>query len=181
MEPEIVERDRIILVGFSFFGDPFSEHGGWTEENEVGRLWNRFLAYWVENRDRVKHLRDNDLAYEVHVGGYQETDAKGYYEVFVGMAVTELEDVPVQLLVKVLPPTQYAVFTLLGEQIVSDWPRMVYREWLPAVGRESAHDYLIELYDRRFKGLENLAESRLDVYVPVRRVQSGRFSSLSKR
>ena len=41
-------------------------------------------------------------------------------------------------------------------------------QWLPASGYESAHDYLIELYDQRFKGLENLAESELDVYVPVR-------------
>jgi AraC family transcriptional regulator len=170
MEPKIVEREQIILVGFSFYGDPFSEHGGWTEENEVGRLWQRFLAYLAENRDRVKHLRGDDLAYEVHIGGYEETDAKGYYEVFVGMEVTELEDVPVQLLIKVLPPTRYAVFTLRGERIASDWPRMVYEEWLPSSGYQSAHDYLIELYDQRFKGLENLAGSELDIHVPVRQV-----------
>jgi AraC family transcriptional regulator len=82
--------------------------------------------------------------------------------------VTELGDMPVQLLVKVLPSTRYAVFTLRGEQIASDWPRMIYDEWLPGSGYESAHDYLIELYDQRFKGLENLAESELDIYVPVR-------------
>ena len=44
MEPTIIERDKIILVGFSFFGDPF-QAGEWTEENEIGRLWNRFMAY----------------------------------------------------------------------------------------------------------------------------------------
>lgn len=168
MEPKIVEKDQIILVGFSFYGDPFAESGGWTEENEVGRLWQRFLAYWAENQSRVQHLRGGDLAYEVHTGGYEETNSMGHYEVFVGMEVTELEDVPVQLLVKVLPPTRYAVFTLRGEQITSDWPHMIYNEWLPASGYRSAHDYLIELYDQRFKGLENLAESELDIYVPVR-------------
>jgi len=167
MEPKVIEKGQIILVGFSFFGDPFAESDGWTEENEVGRLWQRFLAYWAENRDRVKHLRDDDLAYEVHVGGYQETGSKGHVEVFVGMEVTELEDAPVQLLVKVLPATRYAVFTLRGEQITSDWPRMIYQEWLPVAGYKSTHDYLIELYDQRFKGLENLAESELDIYVPV--------------
>jgi AraC family transcriptional regulator len=168
MEPKIVEKGQIILVGFSFYGDPFAESGGWTEENEVGRLWQRFLVYWAGNEDRVKHRRGDGLAYEVHVGGYEETASMGHYEVFVGMEVTELGDMPVQLLVKVLPSTRYAVFTLRGEQIASDWPRMIYDEWLPGSGYESAHDYLIELYDQRFKGLENLAESELDIYVPVR-------------
>jgi AraC family transcriptional regulator len=168
MEPKIVEKGQIILVGFSFYGDPFAESGGWTEENEVGRLWQRFLVYWAGNEDRVKHRRGDGLAYEVHVGGYEETASMGHYEVFVGMEVTELSDMPVQLLVKVLPPTRYAVFTLRGEQITSDWPRMIYDEWLPGSGYKSAHDYLIELYDQRFKGLENLAESELDIYVPVR-------------
>jgi AraC family transcriptional regulator len=168
MEPKIVEKDQIILVGFSFYGDPFAESGGWTEENEVGRLWRRFMAYWAENGGRVKHLGDGDLAYEVHIGGYEETASMGHYEVFVGREVTELEDVPVQLLVKILPPTRYAVFTLRGEQITSDWPHTIYDEWLPGSGYKSAHDYLIELYDQRFKGLENLAESELDIYVPVR-------------
>jgi AraC family transcriptional regulator len=167
MEPKIVEKGQIILVGFSFYGDPFAESGGWTEENEVGRLWQRFLVYWAGNEDRVKHRRGDGLAYEVHVGGYEETASMGHYEVFVGMELTELGDMPVQLLVKVLPPTRYAVFTLRGEQIASDWPRMIYDEWLPGSGYESAHDYLIELYDQRFKGLENLAESELDIYVPV--------------
>jgi len=44
MEPTIVERNQITLVGFGFFGDPFAASGGWMEENEIGRLWNRFVA-----------------------------------------------------------------------------------------------------------------------------------------
>jgi hypothetical protein len=56
MNPEIVQRDQIVLVGFSFFGDPFAESGGWTEENEIGRLWNRFTTYFTDHRDRI-HFR----------------------------------------------------------------------------------------------------------------------------
>ncbi|GEM_PF-3859724 len=47
MEPTIRELDQIILVGFSFFGDPFAESSGWTEENEIGRLWNRLRPTWL--------------------------------------------------------------------------------------------------------------------------------------
>jgi hypothetical protein len=45
MEPRIIEKDQIILVGFSFFGDPFATSAGWTEENEIGRVWQRLMAY----------------------------------------------------------------------------------------------------------------------------------------
>jgi predicted transcriptional regulator YdeE len=78
--------------------------------------------------------------------------------------------VPVELLVKVLPPTQYAVFTLHGEEITSDWPRRIYQEWLPGSGYEPTHQYNFQYYDERFKGIDKINESTIDVYVPVKRV-----------
>jgi predicted transcriptional regulator YdeE len=168
MEPTMVERGQIILVGFSFFGDPFAASGGWTEENEIGRLWSRFGAYLAQHGERIKHRTDPEASYEVHIT-HAETAAKGHFEVFVGVEVAQLEDVPVALSVKILPPTQYAVFTLKGRQIVSDWPRMIYHEWLPASGYQEVYPYMFEFYDQRFKGLDDLEGSAIDVYIPVKR------------
>ena len=173
MEPTIVERDKITLVGFSFFGDPFAESGGWTDENEIGRLWNRFMAYLADNRARIKHVKNDAVMYEVHVET-EETASKGHREIFVGMEVEKLEDVPVEMLVKILPAAIYAVFTLEGEQIVSDWSMMI-QEWMVSAGYEPVYTYGFQLYDERFKGLDNLAESVLAVYVPVK--SSGDVSS----
>lgn len=40
MKPtKIFDSPDIVLVGLSFFGDPFRTNAGWTEENEIGRLW----------------------------------------------------------------------------------------------------------------------------------------------
>lgn len=167
IEPTIVERDQIILVGFSFFGDPFTTSGGWTEENEIGRLWNRFVTYMARHGDRIKHIKNPEVSYEVHIT-HEETAAKEHYEVFVGIEVTQLEDAPIKVSMKMLPPTKYAVATLKGEQITSDWARMIYHEWMPGSGYQGAHPYMFQLYDRRFKGLEHLDESALDVYVPVK-------------
>ena len=71
------------------------------------------------------------------------------------------------MLAKILPPAQYAVFTLKGEQITSDWSKMIW-EWMSGAGYESAYPYGFQLYDQRFKGLDNLEGSELDVYVPVK-------------
>jgi AraC family transcriptional regulator len=168
MEPKIVEKDQIILVGFSFYGDPFAESGGWTEENEIGRLWHRFEAFMIGSAGRIKHVKDHMVGYEVHVWS-EETAAKGHADVFAGMAVEKLEDVPTEVLVKILPPTTYAVFTLKGEQAITDWTKMVYEEWLPGSEYESAYNYNIQRYDQRYKGVDQLDESEMEVYVPVRK------------
>jgi AraC family transcriptional regulator len=167
MEPKIIDRGQILLVGFSYYGDPFATSAGWTEENEIGRLWHRLETFLGKYRDRVKHIRDETVAYEVHVE-HEETASKGYYEVFVGMEVERLDDMPIEMVSKELPATKYAVYTLSGDQIVSDWAKEVYDEWMPGSGYERAYGYGFQLYDARFKGLDRLDESELDVYVPIR-------------
>ena len=166
MDVKIMEKEQMLLVGLSFFGDPFKSSAGWTEENEIGRLWVRFKAFLENQGARIQQIKDQDVSYEVHIEN-AETQEKGEYEVFVGLEVAQLQDVPVELLVKVLPPTAYAVFTLEGEEITSDWHQMIQRDWLPESGYQIAYDFAIERYDQRFKGLDKIAESVLDVYIPV--------------
>ena len=167
MEPRIIDKGQMILLGFSFFGDPFRLSGGWTEENEIGRLWNRFMAYFSQHRHRIKHVTTDQSMYEVHIQ-HQETEATGEYEVFVGLEVEDLEDMPIEMTVKILPAVSYAVFTLRGEQITSDWHKMIYQEWMANSGYQAAYDYGFQCYDERFKGLDRIQESVLDVYVPVK-------------
>lgn len=167
MKATIVNREQMILVGFSFFGDPFTTSGDWTLENEIGRLWNRFINFTTQGENRIRHVVNPGVAYEVHVWN-EETAEKGHFEVFVGVEVAQLEDVPVELLVKVLPATQYAVFTLQGEQIVSDWSRPIHHEWMPASNYENAYPFMFQYYDQRFKGLDQLEGSQLDVYIPIK-------------
>jgi predicted transcriptional regulator YdeE len=167
MEPRIVEKQQMILVGLGFFGDPFRISGGWTEENEIGRLWQRFMAYLSVHPGQVQQARDEGVAYELHIE-HEETPRTGEHEVFVGMEVAAIEDVPVELSVKVLPPATYAVFELHGEEITSDWQKMISTDWLPTSGYESDYNYGFQRYDERFKGVGQIDESVLEVYVPVR-------------
>jgi predicted transcriptional regulator YdeE len=167
MQPTIVQKDEIILIGVSFYGDPFETSAGWTEDNQIGRLWQRLLTYLAENPDKIQHPVAEQASYEVHIYG-PETMTKGLFEVFIGVAVEQLETVPVDLLVKVLPATKYAVFTLEGEKISSDW-HLEIDQWIKAAGYEHAHPYSFQYYDARFKGLDRLAESQLDVYMPVKK------------
>ncbi len=165
MQPTIVKKDEIILVGVSFYGDPFETSAGWTEENQIGRLWQRLMAYLGAHPDKIQHRVPIHASYEVHIYG-PETMTKGLFEVFVGIAVEWLESVPVDLLVKILPAAEYAVFTLQGVQISSDW-HLEVDAWITAAGYQRTHPFSFQYYDERFKGLDQITESLLDVYVPV--------------
>jgi predicted transcriptional regulator YdeE len=166
MQPKIVESDQMILVGLGFYGDPFSESAGWTEENEIGRLWNRLMTYLAENPTAIQETIGKDVAYEVHVET-TETPSTGYREVFVGVEVERLVDLPVELSAKILPATKYAIFTLKGEQIAGDWS-MSIGEWMLESPYDPVGTYGIQRYDERFRGLDELAASELDIYVPIK-------------
>jgi len=167
MHPVIVEKDQIILGGLSFFGDPFQTSAEWTEENEIGRLWKRFMKLYGQRGERIKSIKNNCVFYEVQIV-HEETESKGLFEVFVGIEINEFIEIPVELLIKILPPAKYAVFTIKGQEIISDWTWKISYEWLPQAGYEQTHQFNFQLYDSRFKGLDRVEESVIDVYIPVK-------------
>ncbi len=159
------EADRLWLAGVSFYGDPFQAAGDWSAENEIGRLWQRYFA--VHERAPLEGVVHPERAYEIHFWT-PESSAKGYFEVFVGQQVTAPQEIPVHYLIKVLPQVKYAVFELQGETITADWPQMIYRLWLPQSGLVEAYPFTIQRYDDRFLGLDRVAESTLEILVPVK-------------
>lgn len=165
MQPKIVNAAQIILVGMSYYGDPFETSAGWTEENQIGCLWQRLMDYLADKADSIKFRVPVDASYEVHIYG-PETMTKGFFEVFVGIPVERIEEVPVDLLVKILPPVRYAVFTLHGKQISSDW-HLEINQWIQDAGYQHMHPFSFQYYDERFKGVDKIEESILDVYIPV--------------
>lgn len=166
MEPRIIQQGQMILAGLSFFGDPFAESAGWSQENEIGRLWQRFIELLAQEGAQIQHQKNPETHYEVHIS-HPETADKGHLEVFVGVELGELVALPVEFSVKILPSTSYAVFALKGQQITGDWPMEIYGAWLPQSNYEVAHPYMFQLYDHRFKGMDRLDESELDIYVPL--------------
>lgn len=165
MKPTIINKKQQLLAGFSFFGDPFEERDPWSEENEIGKLWARFTAF-LEGWEAGE-----GVLYEVHVAG-PEAVTSGKFEVFVGRQVGTPDGLPLELVIKVLPPGPYAVFTLHGEDITGDWPLLIDAEWLPDAGYQRAHNFSIQAYDQRFRGMDALADSALEVHLPVRKLTS---------
>jgi AraC family transcriptional regulator len=165
MTPKITEKRRITLAGMDFYGNPYDKASGWSEENAIGRLWQRFMNFYQGNKSAIRNQIDAG-GYEVWIDIAGEEESTNRY-IFVGVAVERVDDLPLELVGKSLPETRYAVFTLKGEQIKSNWPTVLWQQWLPAAGLRPSFPFLIEYYDdQRFKGRDN-PDSELDLYVPV--------------
>ena len=168
MSPKIIKKEAIILAGVSFFGNPFETKDPWSEENEIGKLWHRFMVFMQQNTsDLSQIMAHKDVFYEVHIT-HPNTNVTGEFEVFIGTAIIQTKNLPVELVIKVLPPTKYAIFTIEGQEIDSDWHHWIYQDWLPQADYVAAYPFNFQYYDHRFKGLDKLAESAIDVYVPVK-------------
>jgi len=166
MKPKIIDRRKITLVGMDFYGNPYQEAGGWSAQNAIGQLWSRFNRIYTTKKDTIKHLA-SESGYELWIDFEGEEDKNNNY-IFVGAEVNTLDDLPLELVAKILPETRYAIFTLKGDEIKSDWPSKVITQWLPEAGLEQSCSFIIEYYDiQRFKGIDN-ANSELDIYVPVK-------------
>lgn len=167
MEARIVERGPILLVGMGYYGDPFAAASAWDAENEIGSLWKRFMAFLSASPRAIGERADRDeFFYELHISG-PESALTGRYEVFAGVEVRALAAIPILCAAKLLPPADYAVLTLKGEEMAGDWMGRLKSEVAPSLGRELSSAFSFERYDSRFKGMDRLSESELDFYLPL--------------
>lgn len=165
MQPRIIQEEMIVLAGMSFYGDPFDTSNPWSEENQIGALWRRLMAFLQSHQDFLNLDFHQSPFYEVHIYG-PETETEGLFEVFVGMKVPDISSMPIELTAKVLPAATYVVCTLKGKAIMEDWETELL-SWIEENGYREAHPYHFQFYDERFKGMDRIEELILDVYIPV--------------
>ena len=167
MKIQFIEKEPVFLAGMSFYGDPFREAGDWSMDNEIGHLCRRFMEYKQSHQDLLGLIASSDDFYEAHIHTL-ESSAKGFFEVFVGqpLSADHFGSLPLELSMKILPANQYAQVNLSGEQIFSDW-YMDLDALLKQEGWRRKELYFFQVYDERFKGMEQITESELSAFIPV--------------
>ncbi len=170
LPPRVVDRPALTLAGMSFFGDPFTSHAGWTEENEIGRLWVRLMRHL-----EAAGAPEPELTYEVHLRG-AESALTGEFEVFAGYPVPgpcapAPDRVAVELVSRTLPAGEYLEIELRGADIVEENP--VLAEWLRTSGYREAGAFVVLRYDERFLGADRVDESVVTFLMPVRPAADG--------
>jgi AraC family transcriptional regulator len=155
MEPKIIEKTEIFLVGMIVYADPAS--------GEFANTWHRFM----QNSDGLPG-RSNTLDHyglEFYTKDTEETH-KWFY--MASAQVDNLDVIPISMVAKRLPACTYAVFTITGGlKKLGEGFRFAYDTWLPSSGYQVAYPYDFELYQEgRFKG--DADDSEIDIYIPIR-------------
>jgi len=169
MEPVILEEKIFKLLGCVFYGDPFHSAKEWSYENEIGMLWQRYMSLCGKYAQLLKKISENfNTGYEIHLEPEEFKDTKQYY-VMIGMEVNDLEEIPLEMFIKIFPKSNYVVFTTRMEEKY-EMGAYIYREWLPENSWKQSFPYIIQGYDgTRYKGLED-PKSEIDWYIPVKKV-----------
>ncbi len=167
MDPKIITKKEITLIGSVFYGNPFHSAKGWEMENEIGKTWKRFMQLYMKNLVTLKkYIVAPKIAYEVHIAPKEPEDKKDFY-VFIGIEVKNLNKMPLEMFGKVLPATKYALFTFKGKKMFSG-SQYIYNEWLPTSGYKEAFPFQIQLYDEEsYKGIDN-EESKIECWIPIK-------------
>lgn len=166
MKTKLVHLNGLLLGGVSFYGDPFSVKSGWDSDNEIGNTCRRYTEIIAVYPELVAST--HRVFYEIHIYG-SETADKGYFEVFVGEEVTTTE-LPIDLVSKYIPASDCLMATLTGKEITEDWWKRLDEEIFFKFGVKRNGSYIIEAYDERFKGMDQIEASEIDVYIPVIKV-----------
>ena len=151
VEPEIVERGQLLLVG------RFA-HAGYAD---IGPLWEAFSAEEPQVPAAVP-----GAAYELHEypPGYRCGDR---FWLHIGLEVTHLEPLPPPMAAKLLPPQRYAVFTHRLADGGFEGANQPIADWFATATYEPAADYDLQVYDERFHGPDDPG-SLVAFWVPVR-------------
>jgi AraC family transcriptional regulator len=103
---------------------------------------------------------------------YSESFSKsGLFYYLAGVPVSSFGEIPMPMVAKTLPESEYAVFThkgaLAGESnTIRDTYAYAYGTWLPGSEYENPYGYDFELYGERFTGNQD-AGSEIDVWIPI--------------
>lgn len=174
MEIQVVEREGMTLAGMIYYGALSGE--GWSAANPIGQVWQRFNEFLDRSPEYVEQYAIRpQIGYEVNIWNEEESQKTGRFYTFVGVEVDSLDEMPLEVVGKVLPAGAFAHAIPKGQQITT-WEKDLYDRWMPESRYKLApigeYHYQIQVYeDGRFKGVGDLlGESEIDVFVPVARV-----------
>lgn len=151
------------LAGMNFYGQPYEAQGDIHASNHITQTWARYQNFEKQNPDRIFCLED-EITYEVHLYHQGETP-KADYEVFVGEAV-HTEALPIELVSKYIPGSEYLLITLVGEEILLPYEDQI-DGLAESYGKVVNKRFVIKRFDERFKGFDQLEGSELDILIPV--------------
>ncbi len=175
MEPTILEGKVFQLLGCVYYGNPFHSAKEWSYENEIGKLWNRFMSLVGKKYNKIieKLSVNASYYYELHLEPEEFQTTRNYF-VMTAIEIKRIDEIPLEMFVKILPKSNYVLFTTkISEKI--ELGSYMYKKWIPENNYEQSFPFILEGYDsQRYKGLDD-PNSEIDWYIPIKKINRRGF------
>ncbi len=152
MKPEFVKKPEMTLVGIVGCA-PDVTHA------DIYAPWQRFDD---QHSEHIRY-RVEEKVYEIHI---QEETTPPMHFCLVGAEVRRIEQLPIELFVKVIPACEYAVFTHQFKDGGFDHAFKGVYDWLENSEYASAYRFDVQCYNSRFKSPDD-PESVVEIWVPI--------------
>ena len=153
MEPVLVEKERLVIVGFQQRVLPY--------DNAIPQLYGQ----WAERANEVEQVIPG-RTFGVELVPSDSTREDGFEFVAGAEVTTESLAIPEGMTTFVAEAGNYAVFTYRGTLgFIRTFIDRIYKDWLSPKWSVRA-GYHMEVYDERFLGPFN-EESILEIWIPV--------------
>lgn len=151
MEPKIVDRDPLVVVGMKIITKPMSP--------EIPQLWPRFVSRIPE----IAHILEPQASYGVME---MESGNAGGLSYLAGVSVADsAAPVPAGMSAAALPGGTYAVFQFPLSEIGHAFD-FIFGTWLPSSAFTQTESPIFERYGEDFDPTD--PSSRMEVQIPVR-------------
>lgn len=137
-----------------------------TEKNNhivIPELWDQYL----KNENKIKYKKSS-----TRIGicmPLNDNEVKSHSDeclYLAGTEVTNIEDVPKDMVAQIVPAGNYAIFTHKGSlDQIGYTINYIYGSWLPKSGRKLREAPDLEVYDERFNF--DSTNSEVDIYIPI--------------
>ncbi|WP_171011292.1 GyrI-like domain-containing protein [Haloimpatiens lingqiaonensis] len=151
-EPKIVELDTFKIIGTKYFGK--------NQHDELKKLWNSFYPRMEEIKNRI----DEQKSY----GICKLFPGSSKFSYISSVKVANSEEVPENMICKIIPFSKYAIFTHKGSlNSLGQTYEYIYGIWLPNSSYEHSTLPDIEEYDNAYCD-PNLDEYVINIYIPIK-------------
>ncbi|WP_426351091.1 AraC family transcriptional regulator [Alloiococcus sp. CFN-8] len=162
LKPEIICKDERLLLGIA----RKVNQGENLKFNLLSNIKNKFMEMSEEIKNRV-NIELHYAAYDYDVQDISKDENEINYIYFYGIEVSECSNIPLGMVMRVIPKAKYAVFhydtmnnTLNGESLSQPVYDYIDGIWLPSSGFELSETSDYEVI--------NQAESLIDYYISIK-------------
>ncbi|MEK3887580.1 GyrI-like domain-containing protein [Bacillus sp. FSL K6-3431] len=134
-----------------------------TNRGKIPDLWGKYYEEGVEQ----KILHQEDPSQTLGLYSNYESDVTGEYTFSTGKIVTDINNMPQNMMMMKVPAAKYAVFTTEIGPITEIVPKAWYQiwNWFERKDLERTYSGDFECYDRRSKDPN---KTQVDIYIAIK-------------